>query len=236
MRATVLGSDAHIYLSLSASHLLFSKALPRGSGCSFVNLKSPAHFLGAQLLTEWFKNRRKLSVFESSMRFWPLASWASPPVPRRARSSLTIHYVLTRARKCLPRDRGTFIKLHGTSSCCPYPWFSNWHAECLGSRDCPFSTFIFSVVEVQLFADNNKSCFSLSRKCGLTSKYTPGVPPLSLLCSTCQEVTFVRSPRFGRPTTTSGFAPCFVFSLCPVFTVPAVSLPSQPQGMFVSSI
>lgn len=111
------------------------------------------------------------------MCFWPLASWASPPVLRRAWSSLTIHYVLTRAHKCLPRDRGTFIKLHGTSSCCPCPWFSNWHAECLGSRDYPYSPFIFSVVEIQLFADNNKSCFSLSCKCGLTSKYTPGVPP-----------------------------------------------------------
>lgn len=134
IRATVLGSDAHIYLSLSASHLLFSKALPRGSGCSFVNLKSLAHFLGTQLLMEWFKNRRKLSILESSVCFWPLALWTSPPVPRRARSSLTIHYVLTKAHKCLPRDRGTFIKLHGTSSCCPAPGFltgmlNAWAAE-----------------------------------------------------------------------------------------------------------
>lgn len=64
IRASVLGSDAHIYLFLSASHLLLSKALPRGAGCNFVNLKSPAHFLGTQLFTDWFKNRRKMSVFQ----------------------------------------------------------------------------------------------------------------------------------------------------------------------------
>lgn len=73
-----LGSDAHISLSLSASYLLFSKALPRRSGSSFVSLKSPVHFLGTQLLVEWFKNRRKMSVFQLTptscpMCLWPLA-------------------------------------------------------------------------------------------------------------------------------------------------------------------
>lgn len=62
IRVSALGSDAHIYLSLSASHLLSAKALPRVSGYSFVNLKSPAHFLGTQLFAEWFKNRRKMSI------------------------------------------------------------------------------------------------------------------------------------------------------------------------------
>lgn len=60
--ASVWGSHAHIYLSLSASHLLFSKALPGGAGCGLGNLKSPAHFLGTQLFTGWFTNRRKMSI------------------------------------------------------------------------------------------------------------------------------------------------------------------------------
>lgn len=64
IRVSVLGLDAHIYLSLSASYLLFSKALPRGSACSFVNLKSSAYFLGTQLFAEWFKSRRKVSVLQ----------------------------------------------------------------------------------------------------------------------------------------------------------------------------
>lgn len=112
IRASVLGSHAHTYLSLSASHLLFSKALPGGSGCSLVNLKSPAHFLGTQLFTGWFRNRRKMSILQPPMRFWPLArgitSCAEEGV-KRSRHPLCPH----RVHRCLPRGGGTFIKLRG---------------------------------------------------------------------------------------------------------------------------
>lgn len=146
IRASVLGSDAHTYLSLSASYLLFSKALPRGSECSFVNLKSPAHFLGTQLFTERLKNRRKMPVLQSPVCLGPLALWASPPVLGRQWSSVTIHYVFTRPHRCLPRNRGSFIKLCALSWCCPCPRFSNWHAVCTGSRDYPYFTSITSSV------------------------------------------------------------------------------------------
>lgn len=112
IRASVLGSHAHIYLSLSASHLLFSKALPGGSGCSLVNLKSPAHFLGTQLFTGWFENRRKVSILQPPMCFWPLAHGVTSCAEEGMKCS---HHPLCphRAHRCLPRDGGTFIKLRG---------------------------------------------------------------------------------------------------------------------------
>lgn len=117
----------------------------------------------------------------------------------------------------------------------PCLWSSNWHTDCLGGRDCLCSASIFSVVEIQLFTDSNTHAFPSLASVAREGKCdTSSVPPLSPLCSTCREVTFGRSPRFAQPIASSGTTPHFVFSRWPIVAVPAVSFPSQLQGLCAS--
>lgn len=129
-----MGSDAHIYLSLSASHLLFSKALPRGSGCSFINLKSPVHFLGTQLFTEWFKNRRKMSVLQLPHVFLALGFMGITSCAEEGRK-LSHHPLCPHWGPQVSAQRqGNIHKATWHLLMPSHPWFSNWHAECLGSK------------------------------------------------------------------------------------------------------